>query len=105
MHELHRLIPDLLNRFDFAKVHRVMVFLNWRWANTEVGYAVPTQTELESLGTELLYRAVHEYMRAGQPQTGMTVATGGFQAVVETFREGPPKLQLLFYVDEVSDHV
>ena len=102
MNDLRHLIPELMERFDFKKVHSVMKFLNWRWVSTKEGYGVPCVEELRSTAEDLLYRAVHEYERAGQPETGMTVATGGFQAVVETFKSGPPKLQLLFYVDEAS---
>ena len=43
---LYAAIPILMNRFDFAQVHKVMTFLNWRWALTEADHAVPSQSEL-----------------------------------------------------------
>jgi hypothetical protein len=95
-------IPIVMNRFDFAKVHKVMTFLNWKWATTSVGYNVPTLDDLMNEAQRQLSMCVDEYTKRGRPASGMNISSGGFQANVVTFERGEPQLQLLFYVDEIS---
>ena len=99
---LYAAIPILMNRFDFAQVHKVMTFLNWRWALTEAGHAVPSQSELEAEAYRQLTMCVAEYEKRGCPKSGMNVSSGGFQAQVMTFESGQPRLELSFYVDSTS---
>jgi len=97
-HTLHSAIPILLERFNFEKVRSVMQLLNWTWTNG----SVPTILDLQETAEYLLSGCVAEFDRRGQPKSGMVFATGGFQATVETFETGEPRLQLLFYVDCTS---
>ena len=99
---LAALIPTIIERFDFEKVHKVMTFLNWRWAMTSAGYAVPSVAELRSEAIRLLQHSVSLWEQNGSPATGMNVSTGGIQANVIVFASGESTLQLLFYVDEYS---
>jgi hypothetical protein len=102
---LYAAIPIVMNRFNFEQVHKVMTFLNWKWATTSVGYAVPTLNDLMNEAHRQLTMAVDEYYRRDQPPSGMNISSGGFQANVVTFEKGTPQLQLLFYVDESSQGV
>jgi hypothetical protein len=99
---LHSSIPVVMNRFDFDKVHRVMTFLDWKWATTQTGYAVPSVSELEAEAYRQLSYCVDEFEKRGRPASGMNISSGGFQANIVTFERGTPQLQLLFYVDEIS---
>lgn len=96
---LYAAIPIVMNRFDFGQVHKVMTFLNWTWAGDG---AVPTQYQLEDEAQSQLNKCVAEYERRGCPKSGMLIASGGFEATVQTFEEGQPRLQLTFYVDTRS---
>ncbi len=95
---LYDQIPEVMERFDFQKVHRVMEFLDWRW--TSYG-AVPPLSALESTAYQLLNDAVREYLADPHP-SGMSVSTGGFTAEVITYRSGAEKIQLTFYVDSIA---
>jgi len=57
-------IDDILDNFDFDKVHKVMVFLNWKY-----GGSVPTVSELKENARGLLKEAVkldlHWYSSGG----------------------------------------
>jgi hypothetical protein len=96
---LYAAIPIVMNRFDFAKVHKVMAFLDWKWVTPD-GYATPTQFQLEHEAYRQLNQCVAEFEKRGCPASGMNVSSGGFQALVMTFEKGDPQLQLVFYVDE-----
>ena len=96
---LYAAIPIVMNRFDFAKVEKVMTFLNWRWA---LQGRVPTLDELEAEAYRQLSLCVAEYEKRGCPKSGMNVSSGGFQAQVMTFESGQPRLELSFYVDSTS---
>ena len=65
-------IQDILEDFNFQKVHDVMKQLDWKWAMTK--YGVPTIDELKSEAKRLLIDACVEHT---------CVATGGFRAVYE----------------------
>lgn len=97
---LYPAINHVMNRFDFEKTHRVMEFLDWRWN----GPITPTIDELKSTALQMLDGCVHMYYDKGQPKSGMLWATGGFQATVQVFEDGEPRLSLVFYVDETSSN-
>ena len=65
--------------FDFDQVHKVMVFLDWKWANKNGGLEVPEKYELRSEARRLLKTAIEEKT---------TVSTGGFQAEYTENEEG-----------------
>ncbi len=95
---LHNQISDIMDRFDFEKVLGVMHFLNWRWLGEPV-----TLERLKSQANELLWQAANGYNQLGKlKEHGYSVATGGFIARVEHFANGDARLNLTFYIDEVS---
>ena len=64
-------LDNIMDNFDFDQVHKVMVFLNWKWANMNGGLNVPEKYELRSEARRLLKMAIEEKT---------TVSTGGFIA-------------------------
>lgn len=94
--KLYGSIDEIMERFDFEKVRRVMEFLNWTWA----GVGIPSTEELKSTARRVLYDAVAEYERLGYPDTGMDCATGGFIANISKFSSGGRELSLAFYVHQ-----
>ena len=69
-------LDNIMDNFDFDQVHKVMVFLNWKWANSNGSLGVPEKYELRSEARRLLKMAIEEKT---------TVSTGGFLA---EYREG-----------------
>ena len=90
-------IQDILEDFNFQKVHDVMKQLDWKWAMTK--YGVPTLDELKSEAKRLLIDACVEHT---------CVATGGFRAVYEA-EESPddpePYIGLEFIIEECEGFV
>ena len=101
---LYSSINDVMERFDFDKVHKVMTFLNWTWATT-TGGTVPSIDELKACAYQLLHLAVQSHEERGRPLTGSNVATGGFEAAVVVYDSGRAELCLLFYVDSKSQEI
>ena len=69
-------LDNIMDNFDFDQVHKVMVFLNWKWANSNGGLGVPEKYELRGEARRLLKMAIEEKT---------TVSTGGF---IAEYREG-----------------
>ena len=61
-----RKIDNILNNFDFCKVHEVMVYLGWKWAGSKSDSSIPT-TEAARLLVDAAYEKT-------------TIATGGLKA-------------------------
>ena len=75
-------IAAVLQSFDFEKVHRLMVFLNWIWWTGRI----PTTQEIIDVGARLLQEVFED-----QEAELQTVETGGLMAI-----RTPNNLQLIF---------
>ena len=66
-------ISKCLARFNFERIHAMMVATDWKWSihSGEDGYRVPTVAELRDQAERLLYAAVRD---------ADTVSCGGFEA-------------------------
>jgi hypothetical protein len=80
-------VDYVINNFDFVRVYKTMVALEWYWYPHE---RPPTQGEMRELAENLLYRAIAEEG---------TLATGGF---VASYKKKAQMLTLTFIVDEVT---
>jgi len=76
-------LDNIMDSFDFDKVHKVMVFLNWKWANMDGGIEIPEKYELRSEARRLLKMAIEEKA---------IVSTGGF---IAEYREGEEGVELV----------
>lgn len=70
MRYMQEQIDEIMDNFEFEKVHKMMLAVGWKWADGEGGYAVPTVPELREGARRLLYRTVDERVSG--------CATGGF---------------------------
>lgn len=52
--EFEKKKQEVLDSFDFDKVHKVMKFLNWKWFNAESSDMVPSISELRDQASDLL---------------------------------------------------
>ena len=66
------LIDNILDEFDFERVHKAMVALNWQWHNTD---GVPTIGDLRRNARNLLIEVTHD--------NHVMVGSGGFYAYNE----------------------
>lgn len=98
MSTLREQLVEIMDRFDFTRVQKAMVALDWRWAT---GISTPDIERLKSTAYQLMDYAItgFEGLDAEGRKYGYSTATGGFEARVESFSKGEPRLGLLFYVD------
>ena len=87
-------LDNIMDNFDFDQVHKVMVFLDWKWANSNGSLEVPEKYELRSEARRLLKMAIEEKT---------TVSTGGFLA--EYIDEDGGWMDLKFVVSEWDEEV
>jgi hypothetical protein len=76
---VNQMIDDILDEFDFNKVHKAMEALDWRW----VGTGVPTIDELRNGAHHLLRGAANSRLYEFKNEhwlEGIVNSTGGFQA-------------------------
>ena len=66
-------IDDIMDNFEFDKVHEVMEFLEWKWALDD-GYCVPSINDLRRRSRQLIKDVVSNLERNEE----CNVSTGGF---------------------------
>jgi hypothetical protein len=64
-------IGKVMDYFDFGRVHKVMVALDWKWISIDDGMRVPDECEIRMEARRLLTQAAKEKM---------SIAIGGFYA-------------------------
>lgn len=69
-------VEVIMQDFDFENVHRIMKFLNWKWATSD-GMKVPSIENMKKTAQELLDDVVEE--SAKTPEHNY-IETGGFRA-------------------------
>lgn len=88
-------LDNIMDNFDFDQVHKVMVFLDWKWANSNGSLEVPEKYELKGSARRLLKMAIEEKT---------TVSTGGFIAEY-TEKEESGWMDLKFVVSDWDEKV
>lgn len=83
------IIEDILDEFDFDKVHEVMTHLHWTWHTDFPPPEVPTVGQLRKRARELM-KSLLDQKEGG-------TSTGGFWASKKTF-DGEPFYRLQFVV-------
>lgn len=69
-------IYEILNEFDFSKVHKVMEFLNWTWMEK----GVPSIADLKHTSKRLLEECFDSTQKTGKSSY---IRTGGFVATYD----------------------
>lgn len=87
-------IAEIMERFDFQRVHRAMTALDWEWI-TRHGRRVPSIVELQETAQGLL----REVANGNTDQT----STGGLQARVSRYRCGGEDLTLEMVLTQTSE--
>ena len=95
MLDKQKAINNIIENFNWEKVHKTMVALNWTWWDSE--NEVPTIGALFKCATELLHGA---YNGAEKEKSTYINATGGFRAtaIVDEETKEIIELRLAFEV-------
>ena len=72
---------EILDEFDFQKLHTAMMAVGWEWYFDKENYGVPNVRTLVREAEILLLRVIDKRLNEGAKNT--TVGTGGFNAWVE----------------------
>ncbi len=94
MDNLEAQIDDIIEEFDFTRVHVAMTALDWQWQTTTGnGYEVPSIAKLKSMARVLLRESVKE----------VSVGSGGFHArYYPPIDSDPPYFSLSFVLCEAN---
>jgi len=84
--EQQKLVNEIMDWFDFEKVHRVMKFLRWKWDSAEEG--IPSIGEIRESSRKLLTQAV---------LNNTNISSGG---LVITYEPNENYLRLQFIISE-----
>lgn len=78
-------VDELLEDFDFVKVHETMVKLDWRWYRPgEEGTRVPSLDEVKASGKKLLQETAES---AAMSKGEYVIGTGGFRAEAKYYKK------------------
>lgn len=71
--KIYKKINEVVDFFNFEKVHNVMEFLNWQWQ----GEGVPEIYELKEAARNLIIETINKTLETLED---CSIATGGFEA-------------------------
>ena len=71
---MEKKISKILDNFDFERVHKAMIALEWNWYLGMCGEGIPSVGALQKTARELLSKA---WMKKA------TISSGGFSAVYD----------------------
>jgi hypothetical protein len=75
-------IIDILDRFDFEKVHKYMDSVEWTWARCGA-LVVPSVEDLRNVAEDLLWTALNQ--ARNEKYKSNVVGTGGFYVTYNIF--------------------
>jgi len=78
---LDKMIDEIMDEFNFARVHKAMVALDWKWASSK-SY-IPSMDDLRETAESLLRGAAESRLgdyKGEHWELGIINGTGGFQA-------------------------
>lgn len=99
--ELSKAVDDIMQNFEWNKVWKTMVALDWTWAFSTTENKVPSIEEIKSCARRLLEETIVKALSQGQD---WSIATGGFEAKVKFYEDEDrfnkiPIVELRFIVD------
>lgn len=73
-------IDDVMDQFDFERVHRVMTFLQWMWSDEQGSLNVPELSDVRRFARRIMKNTMSESNAKGGP---FYIESGGFCCHVE----------------------
>ena len=95
--EINSAINEVMDLFDYERVHKAMEFLDWKW----VGKGVPEIYDLRVESRRLLEKVANKVIE--EDEEYYFVATGGFKAEAWKNDEGKLSLRLNFILEECEN--
>jgi len=92
----HDAIWEVLENFDFDRVHDVMTYLGWLWTSSDQP-RVPDINELRNAARERCIHAIEASRKQGKE---VFLSCGGLEATAEIDEDGKTWLALKFVVTD-----
>jgi len=73
-----KMIANILNEFDFERVHKAMVVLGWKW----MGTGIPSIEEIKLSARKKIDCAIEGCLKDGSQNEEYWVTSGGLRATV-----------------------
>lgn len=81
------LVEEIMDNFEFEKVHEVMDALKWEWIDGDGHFRVPSEKELRKRTSEMLYQTINSYlteiMDGGDINDQARISSGGFECTFD----------------------
>jgi hypothetical protein len=97
---IDQVIEEVLENFDFIKVHKVMEALDWKWVGGDTQDGVPSVYRLIKKAEELLKDCVNEIEHRNT--NTLVLSTGGFKATCVKYDDGEIVLELEFVLSDFN---
>ncbi len=98
--EYEKAVGDILSHFDFGKVHRAMVALNWWWGVGAGGTGVPDEAKLREKAYLLLSGLETKHVLGD-----VNIESGGLRASLRHCIDGQPQLKLEFVLASTEKEI
>lgn len=77
--QVQEAIDEIMDNFDFERVHKVMDFLNWKWFSADANSEVPDPSELRKSAR----KQIKECLQGSVDYSDyFSISCGGFEVVV-----------------------
>ena len=94
------LVNEVLDNFDFNKVHQVMKALDWKWFNFEDStYELPSIRQLINKAEKYLGMALAGLEKSSYAEHSYMVGSGGFEAWAKRYPAGLDKPDVLLILN------
>lgn len=91
---------EILNNFDFVKVHRVMSELDWTWNKNNKQF-IPGVKELYEQVENLMDDAYINWLQNGKQPENSIISTGGFEVTyLPEDDDGPDGFSVKFVLEQ-----
>lgn len=81
------LVEEIMDNFEFEKVHEVMDALKWEWVDGNGHFRVPSEKELRRRASEMLYQTINSYltgiMGGEDINDPARISSGGFECTFD----------------------
>lgn len=81
--QIEKDIQEIMDEFDWEKVHKTMLYLDWKW----FGKGVPSVELLKNRARSLLEYSIDAILTSGKKKYKMCTSTGGFEATARKYKD------------------
>lgn len=81
--QIEKDIQEIMDEFNWERVHKTMLFLNWQWWDT----GVPTTEQLKKRARTFLGEAINSVLTSDKKKYKYLTGTGGLVAEARRYKD------------------